>query len=718
MRVIIKYTLLLFFSGILFFHSAGVNIDSLKNTFIKTPGEKKFNDLHDFIYYYSLISADTSFLIAEFYLEQALKNRNQKIIASANYSLGTMSYHNGYFDKASRHLNQTLKYARLSKDTEREIETLNSLGLVSTATGKLKDATGYFFDALKLCKQTSNDLAQLSSIYQNIGILYNTTNDIPAAIEYVKLSVECEEEIGDSSELIYAYLNLGSMYANNNVFDTAMIYFDKSLQGARKYGNILIEGTSVYNIGVVHYLKNELAEADKYFDEAVQLKMKSGDPKGLAETLTGIGSFYLDQGNYQKAEKICREAWKEANRINYILFNEKICGCIADASYAQGKYKEAYEFLEEEILARDTLVNLDSKSDLAKAEERLKYEVKAAADSVKRVEEIKVEEAKLAERDAKLKQEETRKYALYGGLALVVSFTIYIINRLRVIRRQRDLITEKEKETQEQKRKVEQQKELVEEKNKEILDSITYAKRLQEAILPPMKVVKEYLQESFILYKPKDIVAGDFYFMEPVGDKIVIAAADCTGHGVPGAMVSVVCANALNRTVKEFGILSAEKILDKVRELVLETFSKSESEVKDGMDISLCVIDTKQKELNWAGANNPLWIVKKNRAEQDPLIEIVPDKQPVGITYQPKPFTKHHFLLEAGDSIYIFTDGFEDQFGGDKGKKFKAANMKKLILSLVELPMEEQRKKIDTAFESWRGNLEQLDDVCVIGVRL
>ena len=249
----------------------------------------------------------------------------------------------------------------------------------------------------------------------------------------------------------------------------------------------------------------------------------------------------------------------------------------------------------------------------------------------------------------------------------------------------------------------------------EIQDSIKYTKRIQSAILPPQKLVKEYLPESFVLYKPKDIVAGDFYWMEHKGDSILFAAADCTGHGVPGAMVSVVCHNGLNRSVREYGLTDPGKILDKTRDIILEEFEKSEEEVKDGMDISLCVFNIKEKVLEWSGANNPLWVVRKNASE---IEEIKPNKQPIGKFAEPKPFTTHRISLASGDTVYVFTDGYQDQFGGDKGKKFKAAQFKALLLQIQSFPMEDQRQRIDQAFESWRGKLEQVDDVCVIGVRV
>ncbi|HSY75410.1 MAG TPA: SpoIIE family protein phosphatase, partial [Bacteroidia bacterium] len=287
-----------------------------------------------------------------------------------------------------------------------------------------------------------------------------------------------------------------------------------------------------------------------------------------------------------------------------------------------------------------------------------------------------------------------------GGVAIV------IFRSLKTVRKQKA-------EIEVQKTLVEQQKDLVEEKNKEILDSITYAKRLQDAILPPLNLVKQYLPESFVLYKPKDIVAGDFYWMERAGDNILIAAADCTGHGVPGALVSVVCSNALNRTVKEFKIAQPGKILDKVRELVLETFEKSESNVQDGMDISLCCINTKSNEVQWSGAYNSLWYIHNGA-----INEVNADKQPIGKHDKPLPFNTHNLSLQKGDTIYLFTDGYADQFGGPKGKKFKYKALSDKLKVISDKPMAEQRSLLDQTIEEWKGNLEQVDDILIIGVKV
>ena len=251
----------------------------------------------------------------------------------------------------------------------------------------------------------------------------------------------------------------------------------------------------------------------------------------------------------------------------------------------------------------------------------------------------------------------------------------------------------------------------IEEKNKEITDSINYAKRIQDAIFPSFDFINKNIPNSFIYYQPKDIVAGDFYWAEKIGDMFFIAAADCTGHGVPGALVSVVCCNALNRSVNEFKLTEPGLILDKTRELVIESFSKNGQNINDGMDISLLSIIG--NKIKGAGANNPLWYFQDNE-----LKEIKANKQSIGNTDQSKPFTTHKLDLKIDDSIYLFTDGLADQFGGIKGKKFRYKQIEELLISSIKLDISIQHQILNSALIKWKGNLEQVDDICVIGIRL
>lgn len=254
---------------------------------------------------------------------------------------------------------------------------------------------------------------------------------------------------------------------------------------------------------------------------------------------------------------------------------------------------------------------------------------------------------------------------------------------------------------------------IISEKNKEITDSIQYAKRIQEAILPSSNTFKSKFPESFVLYKPKDIVAGDFYWLLEIDNWVYVAAADCTGHGVPGALVSVVCNNALNRSVKEFGYRETGQILDKTRELVLETFTNNDSDVKDGMDISIVGFNTQTKETFWSGANNPLWYYSEST-----INEIIAHKEPIGKIENPKKFKTHQINLNNGDQIFLFTDGFADQFGGEKNKKFKYKQMKEVILENINQSPEEIKSILDKTISNWKGNFDQTDDILVIGIKM
>lgn len=274
-----------------------------------------------------------------------------------------------------------------------------------------------------------------------------------------------------------------------------------------------------------------------------------------------------------------------------------------------------------------------------------------------------------------------------------------------------------------------EQKQELETKNQEIEDSVLYTRHLQSAILPSYSRFKNLFPQSFILYQPKDIVSGDFYWEHSFDQMVYFAVADCTGHGVPGAMISVVCANALNRVIKEDGIIEPGKILDHVKDQVVETFSQNEDAVSDGMDIALCCIDLDIKKLWYSGANNPLYRIGKKNDKVDALIKLDADsnkalyeypatRQPIGKVTDTKKFKTHEIDLEQGDCIYLFTDGFLDQFGGPKGKKYKSKPFKKFLLKISEESMEEQHLLLENEFETWKGDLEQVDDICILGMKI
>jgi serine phosphatase RsbU (regulator of sigma subunit) len=294
--------------------------------------------------------------------------------------------------------------------------------------------------------------------------------------------------------------------------------------------------------------------------------------------------------------------------------------------------------------------------------------------------------------------------------------------------RERNLLIEKrilEEKVKERTAEVVQKNIELDEKNKDITASIRYAKRIQDAILPPDEFVKTHLPKTFVLFKPKDIVSGDFYWVNPVLNPdskeptgVLFAAVDCTGHGVPGAFMSIVGHNLLDQAVSEHGITQPAEILNELNKSVSETLRQSNVEdnaVKDGMDIAICRFNRETSVLEYAGAYNPLWHIRNGS-----LTEYKANKFPIGNlkSGENKKFTNHSIQLEKGDTLYIFSDGFADQFGGPDGKKFKYNALKQLLLESQHLSMEEQGALLENTIEKWRGTLEQVDDILVIGTRL
>jgi serine phosphatase RsbU (regulator of sigma subunit) len=309
-----------------------------------------------------------------------------------------------------------------------------------------------------------------------------------------------------------------------------------------------------------------------------------------------------------------------------------------------------------------------------------------------------------------------KTYWFYFSVVFIMALLVYIYIRVRTKKLQRDK-EELEREVKSRTSEVVLQKDIIERKNKDITDSITYAKRIQQAILPTEQVVKKLFPNSFVLYKPKDIVSGDFYWMEQVGSQNFFAAVDCTGHGVPGAFMSIVGYNLLNQAVNERGIYEPAKILDEMNNGLSKQLRQQGDSmtVRDGMDLSLCSFDTQTKMLQYAGANNSLWLIRNNE-----LSIVKADKCPIG-TYVGetlKTFTNHSMQLHEGDLIYLFTDGYADQFGGKDGKKFKYKQLQQLILEMKDNKMHVQLQVLEKTINNWRGDLEQVDDILIVGIKV
>ena len=330
---------------------------------------------------------------------------------------------------------------------------------------------------------------------------------------------------------------------------------------------------------------------------------------------------------------------------------------------------------------------------------KYEYEKKAVTDSIKNAEAAKVKDAQLIAQEAQLNEEATLRISLMGGLGLVLVFAFFIFNRLRVTRRQKKVI--------------EEQKEIVEEQKKDITDSIQYAENIQKSLLPSAEELS-LIPDGFVLFQPKDIVSGDFYWMQNYQGRLYLAACDCTGHGVPGAFMSMIGSSLLDEAVIEKGLTKPNEIFYEVRKGFINALKQTgeKGQQKDGMDATLIAWD-KNDKLEFSVANNPLLLIRNGE-----LLETKPDRQPVGFfTGEQKPFTHHELNLEKGDTVYIFSDGYHDQFGGPKEKKFMIKNFKKLLVSIQDKTMNEQKEILETTMAEWKDDTEQIDDILVMGVR-
>ncbi|HEY1038236.1 MAG TPA: tetratricopeptide repeat protein [Bacteroidia bacterium] len=676
--------------------------------------------LSELLYPYNLDTVEPLCLKARSIAESTLtKKTNAKVkhallksIVDAVNNIGYVYENKG---EPARALTCYLKAVSISEELGEKSQlsiALQNAGFVYRNLGNIPKAIEYSHKSLTICREIGDKNGE-SSVLNNLAMIYNDQGDHKKALETYFTCISIYEKGDDKTMLATFYLNIGSQYDILKDYKKSLEYTGKSLEIYEQYkdkSGIII---ATHNIANVYSKMGDLPSAIKYLEYSLQLNKGFGSKTYEQMSLDKLGKIYFAKGDHKKARRYAENSMRIANELGYPENIKNAAYLMFEISEKEGNYKDALKYFGLYVGMRDSIANQENKKASIHQQFRFEYEKK----------ETEIKAASKAEKErieAIAKKEKEKQQLIIFGIGLVLllvaTFAFLIFNRFKLTQKQKKIIEIKEQETREQKH-------LVEEKNKEITDSISYAKRLQEAILPPQTYIDKYIPGNFVLYKPKDIVAGDFYWAEAIEDLFFIAAADSTGHGVPGAMVSVVCSNALNRAVNEFGLIETGKILDKTRELVLETFAKSSSDVKDGMDISLCSIHTKTKEVYWSGANNPLWYIQNSEVK-----EIKAHKQPIGKTDNPTAFPSHKVDARPGDTLYLITDGYADQFGGPgahpndgsvgRGKKFKYKQLENLLLTISTKDMTVQKNALEEAFENWKGDLEQVDDVTIVGILL
>lgn len=642
----------------------------------------------------SELSKDTALGFASRYssraLELAKKSGNKAWKSRALDSHATLLKFIGDFEESEKLYLDAKAILESQPDSNMLALVYSHLGTLYQAKQQNQLAIYYLLRSQAIDKVLQTDTKRVAATYNNLGNVYYTDKNYHRAKEFYfkALSINIPSKYQRWEAI--NYLNLGNVYKDLLATDSGVYYYRKGIELANKLNVVWISAACKEGLGLCLLKQGKADEALSVFQSALEEARSFGNKEIEFSVQAGLAYALLDLGRVKEARINYEHCVDSAGNYNFSLLRAQLYLLGAVICEKERNFEEANRLYKRYSELRDSSAALQNESMYRDFENRLLQEQEQHEKEIVRRQE---EEKKVQE----IKRNRIILVAVIMILVLSVALGLIAYRNFRVKKKNADELAE--------------QKHIIEEKQKEILDSISYAKRLQDAILPRQSTISRYLASSFLLYKPKDIVAGDFYWFEHVGDTSFIAAADCTGHGVPGAMVSVVCSAALNRAVLEFGLRKPGEILDKTRELVLETFAKSDEEVKDGMDISICAMQG--KNISWAGANNPLWYISGGA-----LHEIKADKQPIGKSDQPRPFTTHTLQLHDGDEVFLFTDGYADQFGGPKGKKFKYKQLGEKLVEIAGLSLQEQKDILDKTFESWRGNIEQVDDVCVIGIRV
>jgi tetratricopeptide (TPR) repeat protein len=660
---------------------------------------------------------------------------DQRGIATCHNNIGLIHKAQGRYAEALEAYQKALTICERIGDQQGLASSYNNIGNIHLAQGRYAEALEAYQKALTIYERMG-DQRGIATCHNNIGLIHTYQGRYTEALEAYQKALGIHERIGDQQGIANCYNNIGAIHKAQGRYAEGLESYQKALAIHERIGDQQGIANCYNNIGNIHEAQGRYSEALESHQKALIIRERIGDQQGMASSYNNIGIIHKTQGRYTKALEAFQKALAIAQSLGLQDYLDDIYLNLAQtdsalaASGLSHLWKSAYLHHRLYAAYKDSVRNEESIRKQAQLESQYEYEKKTAL--------LKAQQEKeRALATAQLRQRETQRNLslLALGIALIGLITFAIL--YRKIRQQRDLIQKQSDEIQqknlaleqynaelkstnqaleESNRIIQQQAETLLEKNQEILDSIRYAERIQRAILPSPEKWQRLLPESFLLYKPRDIVAGDFYWLEETERYIFLGVADATGHGVPGAFVSIVCANALHKAVLEEGLESPAEILWRVREVVVSQLTQAGEKVKDGMDIALIRFAKKDRSRAvFAGANRPLWIVNA-----EGLLEVAGTRQPIGYVEEPKPFEEVELMLgsRAPAMVYAFTDGIVDQMGGPKGRKLLPKGLREWFLSLWNQPVAKQAESLTALFETWRGERPQIDDVTIVGVRI
>lgn len=698
--------------------------------------------------YFYLSQNDSSTQYAKSALELYKKINDHQGIASCNNTLGNVEMNLTNLDEAERYFKLNYTNRKVLGVSKIVGAACNNLGMIAGKKADYKSAANYYMESLRI-KDSLGDEKGVAKTYNNLGLLHAEQGDSKTALKYYTKSLEIDIELNDKKGEAVALNNIAIIYFQQEKnYQKAIETNEKALSIRKAVGDKKGMGSSLNNLGTIYNVLTDsmlrhnnkakaeeyIKKAEEYLTEALNIRREIKDQNGVSSALNNLGTLMLNKNKVDEGIKYCLEALEIGKNLKIPEREEASCKCLTQAYGRKNDYKKSLYYLQRQIALTDSIRNENIKKELLTKTLSYEFEKKSLADSLKNAEQIKLE--RLSFENQQTKQ---RYFTISAVLVSLLMFVLLAVtfrnyrNKKKInetLSLQNKIITEQKEEVENKSIAINQQKEIIEEKNREIVDSIQYAKRIQDAILPDNTILNEHFSESFILFKPKDIVSGDFYWVEKKNGYLHVAVVDCTGHGVPGAFISLLGYNLLNRSINEFGCKTPAEVLHCMDQKLEELLVRSSITVRDGMDMAFCTfhVNENKLEMRFSGAHNPCWLIREQSRQpigktvlefgNHVLYELASNRQSIGGFTDKKPYEEESVWLEKGDMIYLFSDGYADQFGGDKGKKFKYGKLRELLLSITNLPLEEQHLQLNQTIELWKGEQSQVDDICIIGIRV
>ncbi|MBI4930632.1 MAG: tetratricopeptide repeat protein [Bacteroidetes bacterium] len=623
----------------------------------------------------------------------SVQQKVKKLKAQAINNIGYNYNIQGDSHKALEYYQKGLRIQEETNDKTGAALSLNNMASIYNSQGEISKSLEYHLKSLKISEDI-NDKKGISISLNNIGNNYRNQGDTPKALEYYKKSLKIREEIKDKQGIALLMNNIGTIYISQGDNKKALECFLKSLKINEEANDKQGIAYTLKNIGHNYNNQGDFSKALEYYQKSLDISEKIKDVEGVVISLNSIGSMYLKQKKHSLALDYANRSMSMAKELGFPVRLRNAAELLYKIYRQQNKWQDALAMHELFVQMRDSIFNQETQKSTFKQQAKYEYEKQQAISEAEHQKELAI----AAEEK---KRQQIITYSIGFGLLMVVLFSIFIFTRLRITHRQKQII--------------EQQKKIVDQKNKHITDSINYAKRIQDSILPSKEELSNCFSGYFIFFQPREIVSGDFYWLSNQNGKTILAVADCTGHGVPGAFMSMIGNTLLNEIVNEKRIFQPAEILNHLNEGIVHALHQESRSQDDGMDISVCLFDNEKNKITFAGANHSMYVVQNNSIE-----EIKGDIFSIGSMFGKKnfSFTQQEIALLKNSSVYFSTDGFADQVGGKSGKKFLVKQMQELLVNISSLNIKEQEEKIKNAFEEWKGNYSQLDDVLVAGIKI